>query len=205
VDKKLDELNIDKRFRNIGASKAALKIMKMKDRGSLWRRPAAIKHELGEYENLNSQLYKSVVCGAGNEVRAILKTEDSQKAQIINTVTRDIMYDLNKPVEIRELDPPLDLTGLLEVKPEVQHYTKPLLVKHSVPDCSNQRNSVNTVALRCNTQDNSTCIYKGDNLEDGRNKEMAEVSSDLRSQFFYPQQQFQGYNPHANIIRMLLS
>jgi len=53
VDKYLDILGIDKRFRNLGSSKAALEMMSSGKSSKKWKRTYAAKIQAGEVENLS--------------------------------------------------------------------------------------------------------------------------------------------------------
>jgi len=143
VDRKLDEMDIDRRFRNIGGCEAALQIMKkVTGKPSNWRRSAATKLKLGEYEELDVEISKQLITSGAKEMNA---QQDFQKLLKFDAAD----HNVNK-----NLETPLQISSSLQIEPELPHFPK--LELHSLNDPKfdiNKPRFLTTVAINGNSHE----------------------------------------------------
>jgi len=113
VDKKLDEMDVDSRFRNMGGNELALGIMtKLTGKPSNWRRPAAIKRKLGEFEDLTAEM---------NELPHRKIANNTKSPKVLNKTLNynEVHQNLGKSSKT-----PLDISNLQEIEPEIPKFPK---------------------------------------------------------------------------------
>jgi len=142
VDKQLDEMGVDRRFRNMGGSEAALKIMKTGTRQTNWRRPLAEKIKLGESEDLslkNSPIKPTKPPDGKKAKKDLKKLLDFDGAQ------QNVENDCTAPLEISQS----------QIGPKPEECPKLGSRNQSEMGVNEPDAPITTVALRSETPENS--------------------------------------------------
>jgi len=135
VDKYLDILGIDKRFRNLGSSKAALELMSSGKSSKKWKRTYAAKVQAGEVENLSVRPDERPLS------LLALKSYDKDLEGLLGVSLEDI--DVVDEPEIREVgkEDRISLTGGIKSHPFESTKDKNT---DSAENCPNPRKTIST-------------------------------------------------------------
>jgi len=194
VDKQLDEMGIDRRFRNKRGSEEAIKIMKG-NRRSTWNRLSAIKPEIGKTKDFLVNMGELLIPSTA------IKIEPQQE---FNKITH---FGRVKQNVVNDFGPPSEFSNLLQIEPTRHDLPK---IKSEYPDhaeleITGSRVPITTLAVSSNTQEKILSICNGDSvdlcsLEPEQSRQLSVIPSNIQSQHDLNQ-----HVPHmANPVRMLL-
>jgi len=142
VDKQLDDMGVDRRFRNIGGSETALKIMKTGTRQTNWRRPLAEKIKLGESEDLSLK----------NSPMKPTKPPDRIKAK--KDLKKLLDFDGAQQNVGNDCTAPLELLSQSQIGPKPEEFPKVESRNQSDMAVNEADAPITTVALRSETPEN---------------------------------------------------
>ena len=199
VDKKLDEMGVDRRFRNIGGSDAALRIMnKLTGKPSNWRRPAALKRKLGEFEDLSAET---------NELLLYKTANKNKSPKDLSKIISDDLNDNKVHQNVgSNLQTPLDISNLLKIEPELPNSPKLELqpMRDSKYDINKPIVPVTTVAIMGNTQENVPSICNGDSVDFerymGKRQQIAEKPNNFQTRVQFNQNNISNMDNPVQIL-----